>query len=454
MTARTTPLSPLARRFLASPEGAGLEAIVCRFHRWLAAKHIALSGLAADDLEGFFVQPFRRTVTPRTAWSYKRGIIHYLRWLYRGGWLSFDPKILGIRCKRPLPAIAIRYIESLATTHKPSTCYGHAGALRRFHEWLADARIEVKRVRRTQMEQWFLTLCDMQLHPSTRRQMLLDARAYLRWRSDHGELVEDPDDLVRGSDLPRLPVYLPRPLSPRVDAELQHRLARSPHPLWLGLLLMRQTGLRIGELRSLDYDCLRDDAAGNRFLKVPLGKLDNERLVPVTAATSEIVTAVQSLGLLSRRYLLEPIRGGKVPYQELRQAFRRACEGLEDPEPITTHRLRHTYATTLLNAGMSLVGVMKLLGHRDYRMTLRYAAITQETTGREYLEALAKLAARYADAALVPATTTEFDPLKALSELIAWAKKRVADEELYDAQLARSVTKRLVRIRADIDPLT
>ena len=36
----------------------------------------------------------------------------------------------------------------------------------------------------------------------------------------------------------------------------------------------------------------------------------------------------------------------------------------------------HTYATELLAAGMSLPGVMRLLGHHDFRMTLRYTAIT------------------------------------------------------------------------------
>jgi site-specific recombinase XerD len=452
MTARPSQVSSLARRFLRSPEGAGLEPIVLRFHRWLASKHIALSGLAADDLDGFFVHPFQRAVTPRTAWSYKRGIIGYLRWLHREGWLGFDPLVLKIRWKRPLPAMAIQYLDSLKTTRKPSTCYQHATTLRRFHEWLADARIVIKRVRRAHIEQWHLTLCDLQLHPSTRGEALMNLRGYLRWLYDRGELVEDPDDLVRRGDRPKLPVYLPRPLSPRVDAELQHRLGRSSHPLWLGLLLMRQTGMRVGELRSLEYDCIRDDPFGNHFVKVPLGKLDTERLVPITEATCQIVGALQSLGILSRRYLLEPPSGGKVRYQDLRQAFFRACEGLEDPEPITTHRLRHTYATTLLNAGMSLVGVMKLLGHRDYRMTLRYAAITQETTQREYLEALANLQTRYTAAAPGPTTNAEFDPFKALSELIAWAKRRVADGELDDAQLARSVTKRLLRIRTDIDP--
>ena len=48
-----------------------------------------------------------------------------------------------------------------------------------------------------------------------------------------------------------------------------------------------------------------------------------------------------------------------------------------------------------LSGGMSLVGVMRLLGHRDIRMTLRYAAVTPEIVAEEYQSALEKLATKY-----------------------------------------------------------
>ncbi|XXF81406.1 hypothetical protein P2318_17105 [Myxococcaceae bacterium GXIMD 01537] len=62
-----------------------------------------------------------------------------------------------------------------------------------------------------------------------------------------------------------------------------------------------------------------------------------------------------------------------------------------------------------MNGGMSLMGVMKLLGHRDYRMTLRYTEITLETVGSEYHAALAKLESRYR-LALTKTAPTKLDP--------------------------------------------
>ena len=53
------------------------------------------------------------------------------------------------------------------------------------------------------------------------------------------------------------------------------------------------------------------------------------------------------------------------------------------------HCLRHTFATELLNAGMSLPCLQQLLGHRSIEMTLRYARLTDKTREQEYFKAMA-----------------------------------------------------------------
>ena len=49
--------------------------------------------------------------------------------------------------------------------------------------------------------------------------------------------------------------------------------------------------------------------------------------------------------------------------------------------------MRHTYATTMLRAGVSLPALMKLLGHRTANMTLRYVEIAQKDLQREFHQA-------------------------------------------------------------------
>ena len=143
------------------------------------------------------------------------------------------------------------------------------------------------------------------------------------------------------------------PLEPDTDHALRQRLAASDDKYQRGLLLMRNTGIRIGELASLEFDCLRCDEAGNQFLKVPLGKLNNERLVPIDESTLALVQHLQHQGATPRTWLLETVRGRRGRWVHFKAALEAACDGLDIPNGMTSHRLRHTYATSLLNAGMS-----------------------------------------------------------------------------------------------------
>jgi site-specific recombinase XerD len=453
MKKRPSELPETARRFLRSRQGRGKggERIIRRFHDWMNAKHVALMGLEPSEVENFFKQPFRAVVTPRTAQRYKRAMIVYLDWLYKNGHIDFDPRCLGIRRRVPLPPCAVGFVKALAPTHKPSTCQGYESTLRNFHEWLDSGRVKLKRIKRAQIEQWFQALSDQGLHPITRRQAIIQVRIYLWWLFEREELRANPEDLIRSRDLPKLPSYLPRPLPPDVDAALQRSLEASRSRLCKGLLLMRQTGLRIGELASLEYDCVRLDPNNNRFLKVPLGKLDNERLVPITDQTYQLIQKLQTCRPPTSGYLLETASGKKVYYALLRRALVDASENIVDAEPITSHRLRHTYATSLLSAGMSLVGVMKLLGHRDFRMTLRYTAITQDTVGREYRAALDELQTKYGSTAVPPASD-EMDLIKALADIIAGIHKDLVYGRNQN-KAAQLLIKRLRRIQSDLQQL-
>jgi hypothetical protein len=99
---------------------------------------------------------------------------------------------------------------------------------------------------------------------------------------------------------------------------------------------------------------------------------------------------------------------------------------------------------------MSLMGVMKLLGHRDYRMTLRYTEITLETVGQEYRAALVQLETRYRQAIIT--APAKLDPDRALGAIIRWVQKRAGDNP--DAhRRAELLVKRLKRIREEVSDL-
>jgi hypothetical protein len=56
---------------------------------------------------------------------------------------------------------------------------------------------------------------------------------------------------------------------------------------------------------------------------------------------------------------------------------------------VTPHQLRHTFATAMINAGVSLQSLMAMLGHVTAEMSLRYAAVFDQTVRADYERALA-----------------------------------------------------------------
>jgi hypothetical protein len=179
--------------------------------------------------------------------------------------------------------------------------------------------------------------------------------------------------------------------------------------------------------------------------------MNNERLVPLDDATVKLVNDLRKRGHKPRKFLMATATGEKTRYHQYTYALSTICQGLDIPDKMTLHRLRHTFATSLLSAGMSLPSVMKLLGHSDYRMTLRYAEITQEAVGKEYFEALTEIETRY-HTQLNSRQTDLFNPPKAIGDVIRWLQNNIASS-VSSNHSARLLIKRLERARKEIDAL-
>ncbi len=214
--------------------------------------------------------------------------------------------------------------------------------------------------------------------------------------------------LVFTADVPKLDRALPRALAPDVDARLMAAVADLPDRFArVGLQVLRGTGLRVGELLDLEVGAVVDYGPAGTWLRVPLGKLATERTVPLDEQTLQALDE-----WAHRRGGHRPIphprtrrptdflfteHGRRLGATRLRNGLIAAVTqaGLRDPAgrllTVTPHQLRHTYATTLANAGMSLQALMALLGHVTPEMTIRYATLASPTLRGAYDEAMGKM---------------------------------------------------------------
>lgn len=157
-------------------------------------------------------------------------------------------------------------------------------------------------------------------------------------------------------------------------------------------------GLRIGELLELELDCVHEVPRQGAWLKVPLGKLKTERMVPLDEHSLAIVDRIVAARAPGRplrhprdgrlvEFLLSRY-GRRVSPDSLRATLARASSAA-GIDPVTPHQLRHTYATALINAGISLQALMALLGHSSAAMSLRYGRLFDATVRADYERALA-----------------------------------------------------------------
>jgi integrase/recombinase XerC len=231
----------------------------------------------------------------------------------------------------------------------------------------------------------FLAARHRRLAPSSLGRKLSALRGLFRFLVREGVCSADPS---AGLLAPRVPAQLPRPLpvddcrvrlerpcdAPGARAELRDRAMAE---------LLYGAGLRVGELVALD---VRDVDLHRGDVRV-WGKGGKERVVPLPQAAREALRA----WLDARRrpgVLGEPLfpslrgrRGGvprRLDARDVRRRLRsRALEaGLADR--VHPHRLRHSYATHLLDMGADLRAIQELLGHASLSTTQRYTAVSAE----------------------------------------------------------------------------
>src|SRR5882672_130707 len=295
-----------------------------------------------------------------------------------------------------LEQILEAHIRTLALTLRPDTVSGYRGAARRFLSYLRTAFPQVRRLSQLRRDPhllgWFRSLCEQQppLCNKSRANLLLCLRRLLDDLTVNGQGL--PSDLIRRADFPPQPRYLPRPLSLQDDQQLQQELRRTDDLAANALLLTRATGMRIGECIDLPLDCLQQVGPEQWALHVPLGKLHNERLVPADPEIRRIVERILALRFLAPPSHLAKSQGTLLSrrgshhafYQTLRQVLAQTAQRAGCSGHVTLHQLRHSFATEMLQLGVSLPALMQLLGHKDIRMTLRYLLVTQQDLQREF----------------------------------------------------------------------
>ena len=277
--------------------------------------------------------------------------------------------------------------------YSKGTCYGYHSDLGIWGRWLEEAHHDWQRCSHVEVEQfvtWQMRDRKVKPHIVARRSSCL--ASFYKWAMKHGLVDTDPVYLADKPKRPqRIPVWLEKDEQRRLQEAArniddlpenifgktrEHILdVRRRYDFLFGLI--QNSGLRISEALAVKVRDVRLDNMLAKSVRV-IGKGDKERLVPLPEAFGQVF-AVWINGRGGEEYVFAKEPGGKPPGAPAVRAYlRRLVEKAGIDKPISPHKLRHTYATRLLEAGAELVDIQALLVHVNLSTTQIYTHVSDD----------------------------------------------------------------------------
>ncbi len=311
--------------------------------------------------------------------------------------------LLRARLARQLSGLAQRgsdqvfaYLSALdARAYAPDTLYCYAVTVKQFISCLPESRRAVltgdlSRAETRDLDSFVSTSRERGLAPSTINVRVSLLREFFYFLVEEGEMARQP--VLRRRHHVSAPETLPKPI-PDADLVAFFKAVDSVRDRLIFLLMLR-CGLRVSEACALAWDDLDLPAL---TLRVNNGKGEVDRVAYLSPDVERALRLWQSCRsgsphLFPNRKVVGTHIGRRNVYVMMCKYLREAgVSGAYSP-----HCLRHTFATQLLNAGVTLEVLKELMGHRSIRMTLRYTELYETTKRGQYTQAMERIARRQA----------------------------------------------------------
>lgn len=281
------------------------------------------------------------------------------------------------------------YLNHLAVERNvsPNTLEAYRSDLEKLIEFSAHAgRKGFAEVTSLDLVEFLKSLHKKGLGVRSQARLLSTIRSCYRFLTEEGQCTTDP---TRDVEMPKMPQRLPEFLSiNEVDDLLAQPRCDNPRSIRDAAMLetIYATGLRVSELVGLTVDAL------DRRMGVvrAFGKRRKERLVPLgdqaQAAIERYLENAREKLLAGRRadHLFVTARGTGMTRQSFWQILKRYAIAAGIRRAISPHKLRHSFATHLLERGADLRSVQAMLGHADVATTEIYTHITTQRLRQVY----------------------------------------------------------------------
>lgn len=299
-----------------------------------------------------------------------------------------------------IQSAAKRFIKYKLALVAPATCHRKLNtSLRRFSQFVAVTcpSLEASQINRATIVDYIEYLANLEIGKDSCHSSLADLNDFLELCYREGWAEVTGNQLIYNDDYPkysrkRHPKYIPE----EVLEQIKSNLLELKNPVHRRMfLILVEGGLRIGELITIPFDCLKQDISGGFFLQYYQSKMKKDLTIPLSPQTVAVIQEQQNYVRSKWNdscLLLFPssIRENKPMHVS---PF---CDSLKkllyekDIRDVNgkywnfhPHQCRHTVGTSMINNGVPQHIVQRFLGHESPTMTQVYAHIHDETLRRE-----------------------------------------------------------------------
>src|SRR3984957_1008054 len=271
-----------------------------------------------------------------------------------------------------------------------NTLEAYGSDLYKFTEFLLNRRLSLARVKRDDVVDFLSTLYRSGLDSRSVARHLVTVRSFFKFLVTDGIVNTDP---TTNLESPKIRQTLPSFLSVK-EIEKLLTLPDVHTPLGLRdralLDVLYSCGLRVTELVSLRGDnidfelgCIRCIEKGDKERLVPIGRKALESVQKYMAEARPRLMRSRRRAKLTNAIFLNRQGGqlGRVGIWKILAAYGRAM-GLR--KKLTPHKLRHSFATHLLDRGADLRSVQMMLGHADISTTQIYTHVMEDRLKNVY----------------------------------------------------------------------
>lgn len=272
----------------------------------------------------------------------------------------------------------------------PRTVVSYETSLRKFEDFFhhLDASLDWNTVDADIIRDWMESMMDEGCMASGVNTRLSAVKSFYRWALSRGKVDKDPAHNIEPPKSPRpLPHFLRESEMNRLLDDIKWGDSYREVRTRAIIMTFYETGMRVSELTGLDDGDVdfvnrqvKVTGKGNKQRIIPFGQELGQTLRHFMAVRDREVTRQDGAFFLSEK-------GRRMNRTTVTAEVHQRLSLVSNQKKLSSHVLRHTFATAMLNHGASIESVRRLLGHASVSTTEIYTHTTFEQLKRVYHDA-------------------------------------------------------------------